>query len=55
MNFIQKALKLAFIAIRHKEDFQYHYDKILNLKRLIEAEKDEILVLYEQMKAEYEE
>ena len=55
MNWLQKALKLAFIAITHKGDFVYHYDKIRDLKIQIEAEKNEIVRLYEQLKAEYEE
>lgn len=54
MNFIQKWLKLAYIAIAHKDDYQYHFDRINELKGLIEAEKDLIIALCESMKDEYE-
>ena len=53
MNFIKKAVKLAFIAITHKDDFVYHYNKIRDLKVQIEAEKEEILRLYDQMQEDY--
>lgn len=52
---VKKSLKLAFIALSHKAEYKYHFLIIQDLKRQIEAEKDEIIRLYDQMKQEYQE
>lgn len=48
-------LKVALIALSHKDEYKYHFDKLLDLRRQVEAEKQEIIALYERMKAEYRE
>ena len=55
MNWLRKALKLAFIEITYKDELRHRFDKIIELKGLIEAEKDEIIALYDRMKDNYEE
>ena len=55
VEMLRKALKLAFIVITHKDEFRYHFDKIHDLRVQIEAQKDEIIRLYETMKEEYQE
>ena len=55
MNWLKKALKLAFIALTYKDELKHHFDKIIELKGLIEAQKDEIIALYDRMKDSFEE
>jgi hypothetical protein len=51
---VRKGIKIAFIALSHKDEYRHHFLKILVLKGQINTEKDEIIRLYEQMKDENE-